>query len=183
MKCGGSAWCWSNIKVPKKRDNNCGLAGGWWWLWLDCLPLLLMLQGRRQHGRGGVHPMYNICTSQDDKKQRKNNHIPPPFSDQASFFSFVSRWICKTIQLWAIMWTENDTLLWHVFPLPRSFSDVLFDAFVMYLWCVIWCTSNVYFPIPWWGHLAIPEGDPGRQGRGRGFDVSQNLEKANRMRI
>ena len=88
------------------------------------------------------------------------------------------RWICKTIRLWAIMWTENDTLLWHVSPLARSFSDVLFDAFVMYLWCVIWCTSNVYFPIPWWGHLAIPEGAPGRQGRGRGFDVSQSLEKS-----
>ena len=93
------------------------------------------------------------------------------------------RWICKTIRLWAIMWTENDTLLWHVFPLARSFSDVLFDAFVMYLWCVIWCTSNVYFPIPWWGHLAIPEGAPGRQGRGGASMFHKVLKKANRMRI
>ena len=47
--------------------------------------------------------------------------------------------------------------------IPRSVSD---PCYLMRLWCVIWCTSNVYFPIPWWGHLPIPQGAPGRQERG-----------------
>ena len=59
-------------------------------------------------------------------------------------------------------------------------------CYLMRLWCVIWCTSNVYFPIPWWGHLPIPQGAPGRQERGEGaycFTISKNLEIANFIQI
>ena len=93
------------------------------------------------------------------------------------------RWICKTIRLWAIMWTENDTLLWHVFPLARSFSDVLFDA----LWCICDVLFDAHqmfiFPSPDGGTwLFLRELLEDRGGGGASM-FHKVLKKANRMRI
>ena len=89
MKCGGSAWCWSNIKVPKKRDKNCGLAGGM--LVVVSSPPFADVAGKKAtwKRRSAPNVRYTHQPARTRKNKDKNNHIPPLFSDLASFFSFV----------------------------------------------------------------------------------------------
>ena len=135
-----------------------------------------------KQGVGGVQPMYEPLLMKTSRETVKNvppkntkicpkipRIVSPSFTDAARHRR--NRRNPATPDCWVITWIEIDTLPFLLL-VPRSFSDVLFDAFVMCYLMHIKCL----FSHPLMGALAYSSGSSWETGEGEGaycFTISK----------